>query len=142
MPKFRRLLSAEGPLLVGVILLLTMVRIALSLLPFRWVRGALQRMAGSDASVSGKPSETRVNSLIRAVNRGSRFVPGATCLTQAVAAQLLLSWSGIPSQVHLGVRKSDSEFAAHAWVTCGGIVVLGGDVRPFTPLVRFERGAS
>ena len=67
--------------------------------------------------------------LVWAVKTVSRYLPGATCLTQAVAAQALLSQSGFPSQVEIGVAKDKGDLRrlqAHAWVVCQGQVVLGG----------------
>jgi hypothetical protein len=57
----------------------------------------------------------------------SRYLPHATCLTQALAAQALLFRSGFPAQVEIGVAKDDDRrLSAHAWVVCYGQVVLGG----------------
>ena len=50
----------------------------------------------------------------------SRVVPGATCLTQALALNQLLSNNGHASTVLIGVRKDDDRFAAHAWVEWRG----------------------
>jgi hypothetical protein len=56
----------------------------------------------------------------------SHYLPGATCLTQALAAQALLTHSGFPSLVEIGVSKDELQrFHAHAWVVCQGQVVLG-----------------
>src|SRR5204863_897849 len=42
---------------------------------------------------------------------------GATCLTQALAVQFLLSRSGCPSDLRIGVtREDDGRFFAQAWV--------------------------
>ena len=52
----------------------------------------------------------------------------ATCLTQAVAAQLLLVRSGHASEICVGVaRDSPGAFRAHAWVELKGRVILGGE---------------
>jgi hypothetical protein len=67
-----------------------------------------------------------VEQLVWAVRIVSRYLPGATCLTQALAAQALLTHSGFPSQVEIGVAKDElGRFHAHAWVVCQGHVVLG-----------------
>jgi hypothetical protein len=82
-----------------------------------------------------------VEQVVWAVKVVSRYLPGATCLTQAIAAQALLTHSGFPSQVEIGVAKERKDgrdnataktedeargFHAHAWVVCKGQVVLGG----------------
>ena len=54
----------------------------------------------------------------------SCYVPRATCLVQALAAQVLLSWQGLDSHLRIGVALSaDKEFEAHAWVECDGIAL-------------------
>jgi len=59
-----------------------------------------------------------------AIERASKFVPDATCLTQSVAAQVLLARAGINSTLCFGARRSASgAFEAHAWVECDGKVV-------------------
>ena len=40
---------------------------------------------------------------------------------------MLLKHHGYPSTIHLGVEKRCSDsLAGHAWLTCGGTIVLGG----------------
>ena len=49
------------------------------------------------------------------------------CFPQAIAANKLLQRYGIASTIHLGVEKADeSKLLAHAWLTCGEVVVTGG----------------
>lgn len=59
-----------------------------------------------------------------------------TCLTQALAAQVLLERRGYPAQLHIGaVRGEQGQFQAHAWVESGGRIVIGGQERArYTPL--------
>jgi hypothetical protein len=54
-------------------------------------------------------------------------VPRATCLTQALAAQVLLMRAGIESRIVLGVRN-ENDFQAHAWVESQGSILLGNTV--------------
>lgn len=72
-----------------------------------------------------------------AVTMASRCVPQATCLTQAIAAQLLLAWRGYPTHLRIGVAKGEGErFRAHAWVESHGRVIIGGSesLLRYTPL--------
>ena len=49
-----------------------------------------------------------------------------TCLTQALAAELLLRRAGHPAAIHVGVAKTSSgRLAAHAWIEAYGRVLLG-----------------
>jgi hypothetical protein len=62
-----------------------------------------------------------------AVRAVSRYVPGATCLTRALAAQALLTNAGHQPRIEIGVRKDGQDrFLAHAWVVCGEQIVIGG----------------
>jgi hypothetical protein len=81
-----------------------------------------------------------VDRVVWAVRAAARYVPAATCLTQALAAQSLLTSNGHPSQLHIGVAKGpDREFGAHAWVRCHDRVVLGGGgLDRYTPLLAWE----
>ena len=81
-----------------------------------------------------------IDRVVWAVNAAARYVPAATCLTQALAAQSLLTRNGHSSQLHIGVAKGpDREFGAHAWVQCHDrIVIGGGEMDRYTPLLTWE----
>jgi hypothetical protein len=54
-------------------------------------------------------------------------VPLASCLTQALAAQVLMGRYGVPAEIHIGVsRDATQAFKAHAWVVSRGELVVGG----------------
>jgi hypothetical protein len=65
------------------------------------------------------------------VGTAARFTPWeSACLVQGLAAQRMLQGSGIPGQLVLGVRKLPAEdtskaLDAHAWVICGGKILIG-----------------
>jgi hypothetical protein len=48
---------------------------------------------------------------------------GATCLPRALAARVLLGWSGRPSRLSLGFRRDADGVAFHAWTAADGIVL-------------------
>jgi hypothetical protein len=74
-----------------------------------------------------------------AVKVAARFVPAATCLTQALALQSLLLETGHPSTIRIGVAKDNKGFAAHAWVESGAHILIGGGERDrYTPLLAWE----
>jgi hypothetical protein len=65
-----------------------------------------------------------------AVRNSARLVPKASCLTQALAAQLLLARSGYRSQLRIGVAADPTgRLLAHAWLVSNGRVVVGGSSR-------------
>lgn len=118
---------------VGVAwLTVAVVRVALSLLPLRLVRRLV------DAAATRRPwlpLDAPTHTAHR-VTRVARGVPGATCLTQALAARLLLAWHGHPhAVVRFGVRRVEAGVTAHAWVEYRGTVIVGGpDVSAYVPL--------
>lgn len=81
------------------------------------------------------PSEHPGHTAARVV-RVARLVPGASCLTQALATQVLLAWHGhAGAVVRLGVKRDGGALLAHAWVEYRGHVVIGGpDVDAYVPL--------
>jgi Transglutaminase-like superfamily len=114
------------------------VRIALWLLPFRLLHrlvARLTRRPAGRAPSTAVPAE-RITWAVAAV---ARRIPRATCLTQALAATLLLAWRGHAATLRLGVaKKEDGSLHAHAWLECGGIIILGepeeGAFMPLPPL--------
>jgi hypothetical protein len=132
--RFAQLTRAERLILLRVLLVVCVARATLWLLPFEAARKLVARSAAGTAGHSGKQ-------LIWAVRVASRYLPGATCLTQALAAQALLTRSGYPSQVEIGVAKDEARrFQAHAWVVCQGEIVLGGQqIEQYNPLMIWER---
>ena len=70
--------------------------------------------------------------LSRLVQRVSRAVPGATCLTQALALKWMLTRRRIACRLRIGVRHDPGgAFAAHAWLEMRSHeVILGGTQSP------------
>ncbi|MBF7728671.1 lasso peptide biosynthesis B2 protein [Pseudomonas sp. N040] len=75
-----------------------------------------------------------------AVPRVAARVPWrADCFVQAMAAQRWLQRRGIASSLSIGTRKDPhGAFQAHAWLTCDGMSITGGDSRSYVPLVTAE----
>ena len=69
-----------------------------------------------------------VEQVVWGVRAVSRYLPGATCLTQAIAAQSLLTHCGFPSQVEIGVAKEQikSETEAGAKMRSGSCMPTPG----------------
>lgn len=125
---------AERRLLVEALLVVAGARLALSLVPYRLLRRArrpMLRLARLFRSSSGSPA-----GLVAATRTAARHVPGASCLTQAIALHLLLERRRIASHLVVGVASTDGRFHAHAWVDRDGEVLIGGDVARFDPLLR------
>lgn len=110
---------------------LFVARMVLSLTPIGWLtRQVDSRHLGSRGRV--KPSDCAL-----AVSRASRLVPGATCLVRALAAQWMIRGAGFQPELHFGASNGDEGFKAHAWLTCEGDVLIGGETKD--EYHRFER---
>jgi Transglutaminase-like superfamily len=139
--KFRCLPSPYRHLLVKSVLLLGLVWAALRLLPFQTLQRLLAHMMHAHAASPGRDPAS-MGQVIWAVTVASRYIPAATCLTQALATQVLLSRRGHAASLRIGVSRSEAgEFQAHAWVECQGRVVIGGikALSRYTPLLVLAR---
>ena len=68
-------------------------------------------------------------------------MPGTTCLVAALALQRLLGGQGHVSELVIGVARTRSEFAAHAWVVCGGEILVGADAgQDYARLLAWRSG--
>jgi len=102
------------------ILVIVAMRVALTTVGYGAISRRLPRPAGrGDSRFWGRQ-------VARQIERLARFVPKASCLTQALALQFILARAGHASRLQVGVREAaDGTFSAHAWVTCDGVIVLG-----------------
>ena len=149
--KFFELAPAQRALLVRTFALVGVVRTALWVAPFPLVRRVTNRWARLRPDASPSPSQAseqiseQIADVTLAVSRASRFVPRATCLTQALATRILLARRGIASVVRYGAaRGADGKFLAHAWVESEGRVVIGGVTSPnrYAPFPAFDTAAE
>lgn len=133
---FLKLPGSDKRLLLYTLFLMVKVRLMLWVLPFPRIQRSFTKFepVRSDIPVS------RLTWSVRAV---SQYVPGATCLTNALTSYLLLSKYGYPSLVKIGVGKSaEGEFEAHAWLEYDGEVVLGESEKDYVPLFDFQKDSS
>ena len=140
MRKFLSLSATDRRLLVTSALLLGVVRLGLWLLPFRTLQRLLADMTRTPTALQ-IIDQSSIDRVSWAVTVASRHVPAATCLTQALATQVLLGRRGCPTTLRIGVARGErGEFQAHAWVEYQGRVVIGGSDAPsrFTPLASLE----
>jgi Transglutaminase-like superfamily len=132
--RFAALGSRDRSLFLRALFLVAVVRTGLFLLPFRTVKRLTARAGRRAAPIHS------VGGCSWAVRAASRYVPGATCLTQALAAQVLLAESGFDSRIEIGVTKDEHRrFRAHAWVVCGEEIVIGGaEAYRYVPLAAWD----
>lgn len=137
--RFVQLSARQQCLLARTVSVLAVIRCALWLLPVRTVLPIFPKLRPAGADWPAFESIC-VDEVVWAVKAVSRYVPNATCLTQALTVQFLLSRAGYPSQVRIGVAHGEeSGFEAHAWVECRGAVVIGDlGVSRYTTLLSLE----
>ncbi len=139
--KFLYLSSGDRRLLLKSFILLGLVRLGLYLLPFTTLRRALVSISRVTSSRQ-EINQTEVAKLIWAVNQSSRYMPGGVkCLARALTTQVLMSRRGYPSELRIGVAKSESgQLEAHAWIESQGQVLIGHlqDLSRFTLLPSWE----
>jgi len=130
----------ERHLLFEALAQLSLVRLAIWLLPFRrWQaflcgprpvrRAGLKACPTSDSrGAAPRPSsgeELSPEHIARAIAAAARVVPVSTCLVRALACHRVLARHGHPSRVHIGVAAAPA-FRAHAWLECRGTTLVGG----------------
>jgi hypothetical protein len=125
---------------VGKVWLLALViRLALWLLPF----GVLQRLVrrwGRGTPGHGAARHRPPQVVAETVRYATRFVPRASCLTQALVTQVLLRRAGFAPALRIGLaRRAGGAVSAHAWLENEGEVVIGGGrLDRFIPLPELE----
>lgn len=128
--RFLRLPPAQRAFLMRTLGLVGLVRLGLWVLPFRVMRAATENASAPRVSSDSKNVET-VDEVAWAVVAASRYVPFASCLTQALASQVLLRRRGYPALLHIGVARTEQgRVEAHAWIESDGRVVVGGENSP------------
>jgi hypothetical protein len=143
MARYRKLSADERRFFFRALVLVAAIRLALWTLPFRVTRSwvdYLRMPAGPECELDRRS----IRQATWAVAAASRRIPGATCLTQGMATQVLLGRLGQHSELHLGVVRNQpkGQFKAHAWVEIRGRVINGGAIEGFRRYVRLDKKSS
>lgn len=110
-------------LLSQSLLLIWMIRIGLWLFAFKSLNNWLFYFESAE---SGQADRVLINNVVNSVRACSRYVPFASCLTQALATRTLLQMRGQHSQLKIGVKKDENaKFVAHAWIEIDGRIIIG-----------------
>lgn len=134
--RFLLLERGDRILLLRALFWVVLVRIGLWVFPFRHFREWLLHFGKLDSQASQSDPER----IAWAVKTSSRYVPRATCLTQALVTRLLLSQNGYHPELRIGVALRDQgKLEAHAWVEYQGRVLIGEtEAGRYTPLPDFD----
>jgi Transglutaminase-like superfamily len=129
--KWLALSGAERRVVVEAILLIAAFGLALKLLPFRAVVRRVQSLARSGTPVSAQ----RIGALVDAASR----ILHASCLPRAFALARMLASRGMNHELRVGVRRTGSGIAAHAWVSDeSGVLVGGAGTDEYAPLLVYS----
>ena len=123
--KFLSLPFGRKKLLAQSLLLIWLIRIGLWTFSFERLN---KWLFSCDSEMSNGKTENwnEIEIISDAVRSSSRYVPRASCLTQAFAVAILLRRRGQHSQLKIGVNKDANEkFTAHAWIEINGQIIIG-----------------
>jgi hypothetical protein len=141
--RWRRRTGAERAVLLKAFALLGVARLAVLVLPFRWLAVSLgKRMGETDSTL--EPSHLDYALMVgRAVRSAASLTPWESpCLAQAVAAKWMLSRRHVAATVYLGVAKDETKpevLSAHAWIRAGHAILTGWEGhRRFTVVATFS----
>jgi len=132
---------AERLFLIKALCVVAGVRVGLSLLSFPHFQALFGRIRAATGVRRDAEAPPSIAQLVGGVRWASEFVPNPTCLTQALAAQLLLERCGYPTRLLIGVapdEKGKAPFQAHAWLESSGVVVIGESTVHYVPLTTLQ----
>jgi hypothetical protein len=117
----RRFIALDPPrktLVLQALMLLIVTRAALRMMSLPTLRQAL--------TLRKSRHDIPANLVVWAVSVVARRLPGTTCLSEAVTAEMLLRRHGRAPILRIGVKSGHLRVPdAHAWVECDGLVVMG-----------------
>ena len=117
------LAGAERALLLrcGIALVLSVAIVRL--LPYSIFRRML--VAPSRPLQKARAERHDVDQIAWGMSVASRFVPGSSCLSRAMAARHVLRREGHAAELRIGVGLHESVLSAHAWVESEGDIIFG-----------------
>ena len=105
---------------------LALARLMLLVLPFHRLAKRLSAVEGKEKSIPEPELLARIG---RSIQAAAGNVPWRSdCFPQSIAGWMLLKHHGFKGTIHLGVERSgNEEVTGHAWLTCAGTVITGGE---------------
>jgi len=106
-------------------------RLAVLILPFRWVMrflGAQHENIQLSVIVSKQQLEWALR-IGKITNIATKYTPWKSkCLIQAMVAKVILNHYKIPYVIHVGMlRNEEGELKSHAWLNVKQRVIVGGE---------------
>ena len=132
--RFFKLSNNKKSLFIKSFILVIFIRILLTLLSFSNVKKISKRFSRPN---NNQKNNLSIEDIVSSIHVVSTYVPRATCLTQAITAQILLYRHNHPSKLKIGVMKKD-DFEAHAWLEINNKIVLGESEEKYVPLLDLD----
>ncbi|MBN9886282.1 lasso peptide biosynthesis B2 protein [Salipiger abyssi] len=131
-------------LLVTALVAVARARLALILRQMPRLRAGIDAERAQAATATGTLSPLHdLREIAWSVTAAARLVPGATCLTQALAGDWLLAKRGRGGEIRLSLPVDTGEgFRPHAWLLSDGVIVLGGSSEDYARHRAFEPAAN
>ena len=122
---FASLDRSQRGLVIEAAALMFLGWVGLRLLRLPTLRSLLAYVVAMTSSRQEVAEESAVAAVRRAVTAVALRCPAATCLVQALAADVMLRRRRLPSLVRFGVRFSltSEPLEGHAWVECGSSTI-------------------
>ena len=119
--QFTTLPRPDKRIFLAALLQLPLIWMGLRVLGLKRYQAWLQRKPHHDSGMLTQEEVMRMGAL---VNLAARHAPvPATCLTRSLLLCRLLQRKGTEAQLHIGVRLTQGELEAHAWVEVAGTPV-------------------
>ncbi len=125
--RFWRLPAPERGYVLRAMVFLPLTEIGLRVIGFRRLKQLIEQVSPSPAlpQIPESADELRMTERITGAARAAeRNVFGKpNCLERSLTLWWLLRIAGIDGELHIGARKNDSQFEAHAWVELRGVIL-------------------
>jgi len=135
--RFLKLNTSEKFILIKAFFLLLTARIMLWILPFSVIKKIIKKITVINQENDAN-SKISIETLTWAIRVMSIYTPKATCLTRAIAGQILLSRYNYSSNIKIGVYKNEEEFEAHAWLEADDGIILGESETGYKPILNMS----
>ncbi len=126
--RFRELSWGHRLLLAETAARLAAASLAIRLLPFRRIVGAIAAPASKEEA-EPQAAEAMIESTRWAIEASARVLPWKiVCFQKGLTMQWMLRRRNIASRLHYGVAQDEqSGVKAHVWITYHGEPIIGGD---------------
>ena len=120
-------LSLKEKLTLGeAFILLVFIKMIVIFFPIRWYSYLFGKQQSETEIFISNEYQFKIFKIAQAIVRSRKLIPWKSkCLTEAIAAKIMLQRQNLQSTLYLGVNKKGDTMVAHAWLRCGNIYVTG-----------------